>query len=49
MQIDQQQEVRVHIRWMIRRDMPEVLAIEAESFEFPWLEGELLSNTQRNQ
>ena len=28
MQIEQRQEVRVHIRWMIRRDMPEVLAIE---------------------
>ena len=25
----------VHIRWMIRRDMPEVLAIEGQSFEFP--------------
>jgi ribosomal-protein-alanine N-acetyltransferase len=35
---DQKQEVRVHIRWMIRRDMPEVLAIEAASFEFPWIE-----------
>ena len=27
---------RVHIRWMIRRDMAEVLAIEEPSFEFPW-------------
>ena len=26
----------VHIRWMIRRDMPEVLEIEQQSFEFPW-------------
>src|SRR5215510_10144334 len=26
----------VHIRWMIRRDMPEVLAIEKHCFEFPW-------------
>ncbi len=26
----------IHIRWMIRRNMPEVLAIEADSFEFPW-------------
>jgi ribosomal-protein-alanine N-acetyltransferase len=25
-----------HIRWMIRRDMPEVLAIENHSFPFPW-------------
>ena len=36
------QEVRVHIRWMIRRDMPEVLAIEAGSFEFPWLEEDFI-------
>lgn len=35
---DQKQQLRVHIRWMIRRDMPEVLAIERESFEFPWFE-----------
>jgi ribosomal-protein-alanine N-acetyltransferase len=34
--------VRVHIRWMIRRDMPEVLATEAESFEFPWTEEDFL-------
>jgi len=26
----------VHVRWMIRRDMLEVLAIEKEAFEFPW-------------
>lgn len=38
----QKQEVRVHIRWMIRRDMPEVLGIEAESFEFPWSEEDFL-------
>jgi ribosomal-protein-alanine N-acetyltransferase len=31
-------EVRIHIRWMIRRDMTEALAIETESFEFPWSE-----------
>ena len=29
-------QVRVHIRWMIRRDMPEVLDIEAMSFPTPW-------------
>jgi ribosomal-protein-alanine N-acetyltransferase len=28
----------VHVRWMIRRDMPEVLNIEQEAFEFPWSE-----------
>jgi ribosomal-protein-alanine N-acetyltransferase len=32
----------VHIRWMIRRDMPSVLAIESESFEFPWTEEEFI-------
>ncbi|MCU0958705.1 MAG: ribosomal protein S18-alanine N-acetyltransferase [Pirellulaceae bacterium] len=36
------QEVCVHIRWMIRRDMPEVLAIESESFEFPWSEDDFI-------
>jgi [ribosomal protein S18]-alanine N-acetyltransferase len=35
-------QVRVHIRWMIRRDMPEVLAIEHASFDFPWCEEEFL-------
>jgi ribosomal-protein-alanine N-acetyltransferase len=42
MQTDQKQEVRVHIRWMIRRDMPEVLLTEGESFEFPWLEEDFI-------
>ncbi|MEM7478880.1 MAG: ribosomal protein S18-alanine N-acetyltransferase [Planctomycetota bacterium] len=32
----------VHIRWMIRRDMPSVLAIEDASFEFPWSEEEFI-------
>ena len=39
---DQKQEVRVHIRWMLRRDMPEVLDIEAEGFEFPWLKEDFI-------
>ncbi len=38
MRSDQKQEVRVHIRWMIRRDMPEVLEIERQNFEFPWID-----------
>src|SRR5262245_27950918 len=33
---------KTHIRWMIRRDMPEVLAIESDSFEFPWCENDFL-------
>ncbi len=34
--------IKVHIRWMIRRDMPEVLAIEKDGFEFPRLEEDFL-------
>lgn len=30
--------MEVRIRWMIRRDMPEILNIERESFEYPWAE-----------
>ncbi|MDG2012080.1 MAG: ribosomal protein S18-alanine N-acetyltransferase [Pirellulaceae bacterium] len=37
-----QTEIAVHIRWMIRRDMPEVLQIESASFEFPWLEDDFI-------
>ncbi len=40
--IDQKQDVRVHIRWLIRRDMDTVLAIETEAFEFPWLEEDFI-------
>ena len=31
-----------HIRWMIRRDMPTVMAIETDSFEFPYTEDEMI-------
>jgi [ribosomal protein S18]-alanine N-acetyltransferase len=33
---------RLHIRWMVRRDMPEVLAIENACFEFPWSEDDFI-------
>jgi ribosomal-protein-alanine N-acetyltransferase len=33
---------RTQIRWLIRRDMEEVLLIERSSFEFPWTEEEFL-------
>jgi len=42
MQSQPQEAIRVHIRWMIRRDMQEVLDIENESFEFPWLEEDFI-------
>ena len=32
----------VQIRWMIRRDMAEVLDIEQHSFEYPWSESDFL-------
>jgi len=35
-------DMNVHIRWMIRRDMPEVLDIEENSFEFPWTEEDFI-------
>jgi ribosomal-protein-alanine N-acetyltransferase len=38
----QKDQVKVHIRWMIRRDMPEVLHTEQESFEFSWTEEDFL-------
>ena len=38
----QKELVRVHIRWMIRRDMPEVLAAEQQSFEYAWTEDDFL-------
>lgn len=36
------QQHRVHIRWMIRRDMPEVLQIEQDSHDYPWTEEDFL-------
>ena len=31
-----EERLRIHVRWMIRRDMREVLDVEREAFEFPW-------------
>jgi [ribosomal protein S18]-alanine N-acetyltransferase len=39
---NEQQQLRAHIRWMIRRDMAEVLEIEREGFEFPWSEDDFI-------
>jgi ribosomal-protein-alanine N-acetyltransferase len=47
MSSDSRQELETHIRWMIRRDMPEVLAIETASFEFPWCEDDFLRALQQ--
>ena len=32
-----------YIRWLIRRDMPEILAIENQSFDDPWTEDQWLA------
>lgn len=39
--------LRVHTRWIVRCDMPEVMAIERDSFAAPWSEGELLAVLKR--
>lgn len=36
-------QLQVQIRWLIRRDMPEVLRIERNSFEFSWSEQDFLT------
>ncbi len=36
------QTTGIHIRWMIRRDMSDVLGIEHASFEFPWTEDDFV-------
>ena len=38
----ERQETRVHIRWMIRRDMPDVLRIEQASGDYPLSEEDFL-------
>ncbi|MEX1223283.1 MAG: ribosomal protein S18-alanine N-acetyltransferase, partial [Pirellulales bacterium] len=38
----QKHQLATHIRWMIRRDMPEVLEIENSAFEFPWFEEDFI-------
>ena len=37
-----EQDLKVQIRWLIRRDMAEVLEIERASFEFAWTEEDFL-------
>ncbi|MDY3553395.1 ribosomal protein S18-alanine N-acetyltransferase [Gemmata sp. JC717] len=35
-------ENAIHIRWMIRRDMPDVMGVELASFEYAWTEDDFL-------
>ena len=41
--MNQQLASQIQIRWMIRRDLREVMDIEQQVFEFPWTEEELLN------
>mgnify|MGYP003151186867 CR=1 FL=1 len=42
-------ETKVHMRWMIRRDVPDVLDIESKSFSDPWDNDAFVSHLkQRN-
>lgn len=47
MKVSGKPELRVHIRWMIRRDLAEVMEIERRSFEFPWAEEDFLRCLQQ--
>ncbi len=40
--VEKRPQCRVQIRWMIRRDMPSVLATEIASHSYPWTEEEFL-------
>lgn len=42
MSVQGKHDVCVHIRWMIRRDMAEVLEVENQAFEFPWSEEDFI-------
>ena len=45
----QQECLKVDIRWLIRRDIPAVLAIEQVSFSDAWTEDDLMNHLrQRN-
>ena len=37
----------IQIRWLIRRDMPEVLMIERGCFEFPWTDEDFMKTLQQ--
>ena len=40
-------QLRVHIRWMIRRDMSDVMRIETDSFDFAWTEEDFIRCLQQ--
>ena len=47
MNLFQGKEIPVQVRWMVRRDFAQVLAIEETCFEFPWTGKEFLHCLQQ--
>lgn len=47
MKLEGNRGIEVHVRWLIRRDMPEVLDIESASFEYPWSHDDFISCLQQ--
>ena len=48
MNLFQAKEIPVQVRWMVRRDFTQVLAIEEACFEFPWTEQEFRQCLQQS-
>ena len=42
MNLKNENEIKVQIRWMVCRDIPEVIAIERECFEYAWSEEDFM-------
>ncbi len=40
-------DAAVNVRWLIERDVPEVMAIEEAAFEHPWAEAEMLRTLRK--
>jgi ribosomal-protein-alanine N-acetyltransferase len=47
MDFSSEKETRVLVRWMVRRDLQDVAAIEQSVFEFPWKEDEFIRCLQQ--
>lgn len=47
MKLEGNRGIEVHVRWLIRRDMPEVLDIESASFEYPWSHDDFITCLQQ--
>ena len=45
--VTEDKTLRVLVRWLVERDMPEVLACEGQSFEFPWSEQDFIQALRR--